>query len=239
MCVSLPPTGFLGGTDYYVPPISSRKDAGAYHIRVVAAMDSTVVLDLMAADTQFVVLNCGEHHEFKPVTYSHPERAIRRSRPCLVAQYNTEPEYVNTQYSGPFLMWIPSINFKTKYVKFVTPHNEFDQAMHNTLAIVTWFAITDEVYLDGVTLTGWTEFWSGSEMAFLTVTVNDGNHEIIYDGTDGFGLLAWLYGYDYRDYDAYGTVIGFEVSKYNHSIPNTSVKNITTAILVWYFKACI
>ena len=213
MCMALPPVSLLGGLDYYIPPIAIRVDHGAYHVRVVAAIDFTVVRDMGTISGQMVQLNRGEYYEFGPVTSGLPVRAIRCSRPCLVAQYNMEPDYDNTQYSGPFLMWIPSMSYKTKYVTFMTPHNELDQAMRNEVAIITWFVVTDEIYLDGAIVTGWTQFWSDSEMAFTTVAVNDGSHDIRYGGADDFGFLAWLYGYDEGDWDAYGTVIGCEHSK--------------------------
>ena len=212
MCMSLPPTSLLGGLDYYIPPITIRVDPGAYHVRVVAAIDFTVVQDMVTV-TQIVQLNRGQHHEFGPVISGQPARAIRCSRPCLVAQYNMEPDYDNTQYSGPFLMWIPSMSYKTKYVRFMTPHNELDRAMRNELAIITWSAVTGDIHLNGETLTDWTEFWSGSEMAFATVVVNDGSHNISYDGAGDFGFLAWLYGDDPGDWDGYGTVIGCKHSK--------------------------
>ena len=128
-------------------------------------------------------------------------------------QFNMGPAFDDTPNTDPFQMWIPSLNHHIKYINFITPHNEFDTAMQNTLVILTWSAVTDEILVDGASVNDWVEFWPGSDISYVSVSVDDGEHDIVYNGDHQYGFLAWLYGKNGRDIDAYGTLLGVEAGK--------------------------
>ena len=209
MCVSLAPSSYYSGNDYYVIPITIRNDPGAYHVRVVALHDSTIVSDLKNAGNQIATLNTGQFHENGPVTTETHVTALRCSKPCIVMQYNMGPAYDNTANTDTFQMWIPSLHHSTNYINFITPHNGHDTAMQNTLILLTWSEVTSEILVDGESVTGWVEFWTDSEISYVAVSVGDGEHNILYSGDSHYGFLAWLYGKDGTDVEGYGTLLGF------------------------------
>ena len=213
MCVSLPPVDFLVGTEYYIIPITIRNNPGAYHVRVVAVYDSTIVSDLKDDGNHITSLNGGQYFENGPVTSGTPVTALRCSQPCIVMQYNMGPAYDSTAGTDTFQMWIPSLHHHTKYVNFITPHNEDDTAMQNTLVVLTWSTVTSAVLVDGVSVDNWVEFWAGSEISYAAVIVGDGEHDIVFQGKPPHGFLAWLYGRNAGDVDAYGTLLGAKTGK--------------------------
>ena len=125
-------------------------------------------------------------------------------------QFNTGPGYDNTANINAFQMWIPSLLHHIKYINFIRPHNEFDTAMQNTLVILTWSAAADEILID---VNDWVEFWPGSDISYVSVSVDDGEHDVVYSGDSQYGFLAWLYGKNEPDIDAYGTLLGVETCK--------------------------
>ena len=214
MCVALAPvTCHQGVNDYYIIPITIRNNPGAYHVRVVAIHNATIVSDLK--DFYYVIaeLHAGQYHENGPVSSGTPVTALRCSKPCIVMQYNVGPAYDNTANIDTFQMWIPSVQYSVNYVNFITPHNENDGAMQNTLAILTWSAVVNEIFVDGAPVSGWNNFWTGSETAYATVSVSDGEHNVIYLGDPQYGFLAWLYGKHGSDTDAFGTLLGVETGE--------------------------
>ena len=165
MCVSLPPTTYFDYMDFYIIPITIRNDPGAYHVRVVALYNSTIVSDLKNSGKQIVTLNSGQYHENGPVTSETPVTALRCSLPCIVMQYNMGPAYDGTENTDSFQMWIPSLYHRINYIHFITPRNEEDTAMQNTLVIITWSTVKTEILVDGASVDGWVEFWMGSEIS--------------------------------------------------------------------------
>ena len=213
MCVSLPPTTYYDSTDYYIIPIRIRNNPGAYRVRVVAVYNSTIVTDLMNSESQIATLYTGQCHENGPVTSGLSVMALRCSKPCIVMQYNMGPAFDSTANTDTFQMWIPSLYHRTNYVNFTTPHNEDNTAMQNTLVILTRSVVASEILVDGASVDGWVEFWTGSEIAYTVVSVGDGKHDIVYNGENQYGFLAWLYGKDGTDVDAYGTLLGVRTGK--------------------------
>ena len=213
MCVSLAPVSYYGGTDYYIIPITIRNNPGAYHVRVVAVHDLTVVSDLKNSGVHIATLNAGQYHENGPVISETYVTALRCSKPCIVMQYNMGPDYDSTMNVDAFQMWIPSFHQHINHINFITPHNEDDTAMQNTLVILTWSAVTTEILVDGTSVNDWVEFWPGSDISYVSVSVDDGEHDIVYNGDPQYGFLAWLYGKDGADIDAYGTLLGAETGK--------------------------
>ena len=213
MCVSLPPTTYIDQTDYYIIPITIRNNPGAYHIRILAIYNFTVVSDLKNADNQIATLSEGQYHESGPVASGTFVTALRCSKPCIVMQYNMDASYDGTPNIDGFQMWIPSLHHRVNYINFITPHNEYDTAMQNTLVILTWSAVTTEILVDGVSLNNWVEFWPGSEISYAVTSVIDGEHAIVYRGDPQYGFLAWLYGNNAGHDDAYGTLLGVRTGK--------------------------
>ena len=126
-------------------------------------------------------------------------------------QFNMGPDYDGTANIDVFQMWIPSLHQHIRYVNFITPHNEEDTAMQNTLVILTWSAVTTEILVESVN--DWVEFWPGSDISYVSISVDDGEHDIVYSGDSQYGFLAWLYGKNGADIDAYGTLLGVETGK--------------------------
>ena len=213
MCVSLAPTLYNGGADYYIIPITIRNNPGAYHVKVVAVYNLTVVSDLKNSGNHIATLGAGQHLENGPVISGTPVTVLRCSKPCTVMQFNMGPSYDGTANIDAFQMWIPPLHHHIKYINFITPHNEVNTAMQNTLVILTWSAVTAKILVDGTSVNNWVEFWLGSDISYVSVSVNDGEHDIVYNGDSQYGFLAWLYGKDGRERDAYGTLLGVETCK--------------------------
>ena len=212
LCISLPPTSRLS-LDHFITPIAIRRDPGGYHVRVIAAYDNTVVSDLLGMNTVLATLSGGTYYELGPVLSFGPKvRALRCSKPCLVAQYNMGPAYDGTVSTDSFLMRVPSTDFAViSRVILSTPRRYPNIVMTSKLNIVTWSSLASAVRLDGVGVSGWVAFSSDSPMVYVTTSVNDGQHEIWVEG-GSFGFVAWLYGYRPGAAEAYGTIIGIAES---------------------------
>ena len=128
-------------------------------------------------------------------------------------QFNMGPDYDGTANIDAFQMLIPSLHQYIKYVNFITPHNEDDTAMQNTVVILTWSAVTTEILVDGTSVNDWVEFWPGSDISYVSISVDNGEHYIVYSGDSQYGFLAWLYGKNGADIDVNVTLLGVETGK--------------------------
>ena len=107
MCVSLAPTLYNGGADYYIIPITIRNNPGAYHVKMVAVYNLTVVSDLKNSGNHIATLGAGQHLENGPVISGTPVTVLRCSKPCTVMQFNMGSSYDGTANIDGFQMWIP------------------------------------------------------------------------------------------------------------------------------------
>ena len=210
LCMSLPAINQQGSgwKNYYVPPIAIRPDPRAFYVKVLMLHDSTDAYDV-AEGILPPTLNRGQFREIGPVTSGDPVGKILCNNPCLVAQFNMGPGYDGEVNIDSFLMWIPPIDFKTKFVRFVTPRNENNSPMENKLMIVTWSKVKHLFCVDNANIGEWTEFATDADMVYKSMSMTDGVHEVAYvNATDEFGFLAWLYGKDPGLKEAYGTWLG-------------------------------
>ena len=214
MCISLPPISSFS-LDHFITPIAIRNDPGGYHVRVIAAYDNTAVSDLLDMNAALAMLCAGTYYELGPVTSGLKVSALRCSKPCLVVQYNMGPAYDGTVYADTFLMRVPPIDLAVvDRVILTTPKNYPNLVKTSKLNIVTWSSLASAVRLDGVGVTGWVAFSNDSPMVYVTMSINDGQHEVRVEGV-GSGFIAWLYGYSPGEVEGYGTSIGCADSKCN------------------------
>lgn len=184
----IPPTQTLG-TSFITVPFNPRTPAMFDLFRIVAPVDSTVV---MVNGSVVATINTGQFVELKE---ENPMQ-IQTSNPVLLAQYAISATDVFGRYSGAYLQWDPAMMIVPPTQQFLSEYtfaNAEDTAFKSSYVnVVIPDTAVSSLRLDGGPLN--TAFTSipGSGYSYGIVRDSQGSHHIV--GSAPFGIYVYGYG---------------------------------------------
>ena len=197
MYLSVPPIQFLSNR-HIVPPIAGRDNAAGYFVRVISAADDNTIHIYNNSGNAWMdpILESGGQLEEVDVSETSSTLSINCSHPCLVVQYNKGGGAPGA--SDPFMLWIPSIDlFTFTNTTFYTLRNlaTSSNTFNNYIAMVTLNPDGNDLFYDGITISGWETVapWNDYQYTEFSVEDTDNAHEI--GSLSRATYLVWVNGH--------------------------------------------